>query len=52
MCDRSYPKELAFKYLEDLKSEFDRIDGPKIETAARLYEFGTILSLVFHLLPL
>ncbi|KAJ4894985.1 Longin domain-containing protein [Raphanus sativus] len=43
MCDRSYPKELAFKYLEDLKSEYDRIDGPKIETAARLYEFGTFM---------
>ncbi|CAM0880566.1 unnamed protein product [Alopecurus aequalis] len=39
MCDRSYPKKLAFQYLEDLKNEFERINGSQIETAARLYAF-------------
>lgn len=39
MCDRSYPKKLAFQYLEDLKNEFERINGAQIETAARPYAF-------------
>lgn len=39
MCDRSYPKKLAFQYLEDLKNEFERVNGPHIETAARPYAF-------------
>ncbi|KAF2589152.1 hypothetical protein F2Q70_00041841 [Brassica cretica] len=39
MCDRSYPKKLAFQYLEDLKNEFERVNGPNIETAARPYAF-------------
>lgn len=46
MCERSYPKKLAFQYLEDLKSEFERVNGSQIETAARPYafiKFGKIL---------
>ncbi|XP_062157505.1 25.3 kDa vesicle transport protein SEC22-1-like [Alnus glutinosa] len=39
MCDRAYPKKLAFQYLEDLKNEFERVNGPQIETAARPYAF-------------
>ncbi|KAL5715020.1 SNAP receptor [Ranunculus cassubicifolius] len=39
MCDRSYPKKLAFQYLEDLKTEFERVNGGQIETAARPYAF-------------
>ncbi|KAG5387282.1 hypothetical protein IGI04_038752 [Brassica rapa subsp. trilocularis] len=39
MCDRSYPKKLAFQYLEDLRNEFERVNGPNIETAARPYAF-------------
>ncbi|PIA40343.1 hypothetical protein AQUCO_02500201v1 [Aquilegia coerulea] len=39
MCDRSYPKKLAFQYLEDLKNEFEKVDGSQIETAARPYAF-------------
>ncbi|KAK6796021.1 hypothetical protein RDI58_009476 [Solanum bulbocastanum] len=39
MCDRSYPKKLAFQYLEDLKNEFERANGSQIETAARPYAF-------------
>nr|BAD36640.1 putative protein transport protein SEC22 [Oryza sativa Japonica Group] len=35
MCDRSYPKKLAFQYLEDLRNEFERVNGSQIETAAR-----------------
>uniref|UniRef100_A0A0D3FQ10 Longin domain-containing protein n=1 Tax=Oryza barthii TaxID=65489 RepID=A0A0D3FQ10_9ORYZ len=39
MCDRSYPKKLAFQYLEDLKNEFERVNCSQIETAARPYAF-------------
>ncbi|KAF6135613.1 hypothetical protein GIB67_028184 [Kingdonia uniflora] len=46
MCDRSYPKKLAFQYLEDLKNEFERVNGSQIETAARPYAF---IKFVGHL---
>ncbi|CAH9088666.1 unnamed protein product [Cuscuta europaea] len=39
MCERSYPKKLAFQYLEDLKNEFERVNKSQIETAARPYAF-------------
>ncbi|XP_042068294.1 25.3 kDa vesicle transport protein-like [Salvia splendens] len=39
MCDRAYPKKLAFQYLEDLKNEFEGVYGNQIETAARPYAF-------------
>ncbi|RAL42486.1 unnamed protein product [Cuscuta campestris] len=39
MCDRSYPKKLAFQYLEDLRNEFERLNGSQVETAARPYAF-------------
>jgi hypothetical protein len=46
LCDRSYPKKLAFQYLEDLKNEFEKVNGSQIETAARPYafiKFGMVL---------
>ncbi|KAI3716396.1 hypothetical protein L6452_23717 [Arctium lappa] len=39
MCDRAYPKKLAFQYLEDLKNEFEHGYASQIETAARPYAF-------------
>ncbi|RYR33344.1 hypothetical protein Ahy_A10g047928 isoform B [Arachis hypogaea] len=39
MCDRAYPKKLAFQYLEELRNEFERVNGSQIETAARPYAF-------------
>lgn len=39
MCDRSYPKKLAFQYLEDLKNEFEKANHSQIETVARPYAF-------------
>lgn len=39
MCDRSYPKKLAFQYLEDLQREFERVNRSEIETVARPYAF-------------
>ncbi|KAK1575399.1 hypothetical protein Q3G72_005142 [Acer saccharum] len=39
MCDCAYLKKLAFQYLEDLKIEFEHVNGAQIETAARPYAF-------------
>eukprot|EP00249_Psilotum_nudum_P017747 c26471_g1_i2 orf=481-1140(+) len=39
MCDRSYPKKLAFQYLEDLMKEFEKVNRSQIETVARPYAF-------------
>lgn len=52
MCDRAYPKKLAFQYLEDLKNEFERVNGAQIETAARPYafiKFGRFTALTYCL---
>lgn len=53
MCDRSYPKKLAFQYLEDLANEFERVNGNQIETAARPYafiKFGRSCIVLFNFL--
>ncbi|RKO98951.1 hypothetical protein CXG81DRAFT_28254 [Caulochytrium protostelioides] len=39
LCERSYPKRLAFSYLEDLQREFQEKYGPEIGTVARPYAF-------------
>ncbi|KXS12426.1 snare-like protein [Gonapodya prolifera JEL478] len=39
LCDRSYPKKLAFSYLEELAVEFATRYGPEVGTVARPYAF-------------
>jgi hypothetical protein len=39
LTDKSYPRKLAFQYLEELQGEFSRLYGPQIEAAARPYAF-------------
>ncbi|KAL2915448.1 SNAP receptor [Polyrhizophydium stewartii] len=39
LCDRSYPKKLAYQYLEELQKEFQSLYGGEIGTAARPYAF-------------
>jgi len=39
LCDRSYPKKLAFKFLEELQKEFDIQYGDEISSAKRPYAF-------------
>ena len=54
MCDRAYPKKLAFQYLEELRNEFERVNGSQIETAARPYafiKFGKYHFPYCHILP-
>jgi vesicle transport protein SEC22 len=50
MCDKSYPKKLAFQYLEDLQREFDKQNRSQIETVARPYafiKFGKVILFAF-----
>jgi vesicle transport protein SEC22 len=39
LAERSYPKKLAYQYLEELQSEFSRLYGPQVEAVARPYAF-------------
>ena len=39
LAEKSYPKRLAFQYLEELQSEFSRLYGRQIDTATRPYAF-------------
>ena len=39
LCDRGYPKKLAYQYLEDLCKEFAAANGGQVETVARPYAF-------------
>ena len=39
LADRSYPKKLAFQYLEELQREFFSLYGRDIEKASRPYAF-------------
>ena len=49
LTDKSYPKKLAYQYLEELQSEFSRLYGDQIAAAARPYafiKFGEALGLL------
>jgi hypothetical protein len=39
ICDSSYPRKLAFSYLDELSKEFQRSYGDKIESVTRPYAF-------------
>ncbi|KAL0210413.1 hypothetical protein RCL1_004849 [Eukaryota sp. TZLM3-RCL] len=39
LTDRSYPRPLAFAYLDEVKSVFEKEFGPQIMTAHRPYQF-------------
>lgn len=39
ICDASYPRKLAFSYLDELSKEFQRSYEGKIEGASRPYAF-------------
>jgi len=39
ICDASYPRKLAFSYLDELSKEFQRSYEGKIEGATRPYAF-------------
>lgn len=39
LCERGYPKKLAYQYLEELQREFDNQNRGAVETVARPYAF-------------
>lgn len=39
LCDSSYPRKLAFHYLQDLQKEFERLDNSLVEKITRPYSF-------------
>ncbi len=39
LCERSYPRKLAFKFLEELQKEFDIQYGADVQNAKRPYAF-------------
>ncbi|KAJ3273479.1 Ethylmalonic encephalopathy 1 [Terramyces sp. JEL0728] len=39
LCERSYPKKLAFGYLEELQKEFQSLYGQEMQRVARPYAF-------------
>lgn len=39
VCDRKYPKKLAFKYLEEIKQEFENLYRGQVDTVVRPYAF-------------
>ena len=39
ICDSSYPRKLAFSYLDELSKEFQRSYEGKIDTVTRPYAF-------------
>ena len=52
--DKSYPRKLAFSYLDDLSKEFEVSYGAKVDSVRKPYAFvgfGTQLSLCLRNLP-
>ena len=39
LTEKSYPKKLAYQYLEELQSEFVNLYGSQIQTVSRPYAF-------------
>lgn len=39
IAEKSYPRKLAFSYLEELSKEFANTYGPKVETVRKPYAF-------------
>ena len=39
IADKSYPRKLAFSYLDELSKEFATIYGAKVETVRKPYAF-------------
>ena len=39
LCEASFPKKLAFAYIEDLQAEFHEQHGKKVPTVSRPYSF-------------
>jgi vesicle transport protein SEC22 len=51
IAEKSYPRKLAFSYLDELSKEFEQSYGPKVETVRKPYAFvgfGASYDSPFH----
>lgn len=52
LAERSYPKKLAFQYLDELSNEFNRLyGGQQVESVSRPYafiKFGVCSHMLLH----
>ncbi|TYG43001.1 hypothetical protein E1A91_D12G293000v1 [Gossypium mustelinum] len=46
LCDSSYPRKLAFNYLQDLQKEFDKFDNGLIHKITKPYSFVKFDSII------
>ncbi|KAM3682289.1 hypothetical protein ACB098_12G061900 [Castanea mollissima] len=46
LCDSSYPRKLAFHYLQDLQKEFEKFDNRLVEKITRPYSFVKFDSII------
>ncbi|KAL9412241.1 hypothetical protein AB3S75_045796 [Citrus x aurantiifolia] len=46
LCDSSYPRKLAFHYLQDLQKEFQKFDISLIDKITRPYSFVKFESII------
>ncbi|MBA0564135.1 hypothetical protein Golob_009092 [Gossypium lobatum] len=46
LCDSSYPRKLAFNYLQDLQKEFDKFDNGPIHKITKPYSFVKFDSII------
>ena len=51
LVERSYPKKLAYQYLEELQREFSSLYGREIEQAKRPYAFIKFGTSMIAMLP-
>ena len=52
LCEKAYPKKLAFAFLDELTKEFEVLHGDEVESAERPYQFigfGRTSTLYFGL---
>jgi hypothetical protein len=49
IADKSYPRKLAFSYLDELSKEFATTYGPKVDTIRKPYAFVGFGAVVYFL---
>ena len=51
LCEKAYPKKLAFAFLDELTKEFEVLHGDEVEAAERPYQFigfGKLHVVIHH----
>jgi vesicle transport protein SEC22 len=48
LCEKPYPKKLAFSFLEELTKEFEVLHGDEIGKASQPYQFITFGIIIYN----